>query len=37
MEPETRSTLLDDLEKSLDYDKEDDKPTMDINSKTFTL
>ena len=33
MEPETRSTLLDDLEKSLDHEEEDDKPTYEEVAK----
>ena len=33
MEPETRSTLLDDLEKSLDYDEEGEKPTCEEVAK----
>ena len=33
METETRSTLLDDLEKSFEYDEEDDKPTYEEVAK----
>ena len=35
MEPETRSNLLDDLKKQLDYDEEDDKPTYEEVAKGF--